>query len=245
MNAAMGTNLTVFALALALLVPLRAAAVDVAVPPSSSSSSSATTGITAETPSVPTPAQSTTAPTPAIAAPKPAVVRVSVQTDLGTIVLELEKDRAPITTANFLRYAKEKRFDGTTFYRAMKIGAGDGLIQAGTSGNPKRNLKPIKHEPTTLTGLSHVEGAVSMARGTPGTAAGDFFIVIGTLSSLDADPSQSGDNFGYAVFGHVVAGMETVLRIGDAPTSATQGDGAMKGQMIAAPIKIIAVKRLP
>lgn len=223
MSTAMSTKLTIFAFAIALLSPLRALAVDVAVPASSASA----------------------APSAASTAPKPAVVRVSVQTELGTIVLELEKDRAPITTANFLRYAKEKRFDGTTFYRAMKIGAGYGLIQAGTSGNPKLNLKPIKHEPTTLTGLSHVEGAVSMARGAPGTAAGDFFIVIGTLSSLDADPSQSGDNLGYAVFGHVAEGMETVLRIVDAPTSRAKGVGAMKGQMIAAPIKIIAVKRLP
>lgn len=185
---------------------------------------------------------------PAVApAPKPATVRVTLQTAEGPIVLELEKERAPITTANFLRYVDQKRFDGATFYRAMKLtpDGAYGLIQGGTRGDPKRTLKPVAHEPTSKTGLSHTDGAVSMARGAPGSAAGDFFISIGALTSLDADPSKPGDNQGFAVFGRVVEGMDVVRKIMGAPTSPTEGEGAMKGQMIAAPIKIVSARRAP
>lgn len=187
-------------------------------------------------------------PEPAAApAPRPATVRVSLQTAEGPIVLELEKERAPVTTANFLRYVDQKRFDGASFYRAMKLTADGayGLVQGGTRGDPKRTLKPIAHEPTTKTGLSHVDGAVSMARGGLATAAGDFFISIGELKSLDADPSKPGDNQGFAVFGRVVEGMDVVRRIMAAPTSPTEGEGAMKGQMIATPIRIGTARRQP
>lgn len=255
----MNKALTAFACAIAILLApcalaaegsapsAPASAAPAAVAPVSAATSQVDAAPDATTTASP-PVQSATAataPVLATAAPKRNLVRVSVQTTVGTIVLELEKDRAPITTANFLRYAQEKRFDGMAFYRALKLAPGYALIQGGTSGNPKRNLKPINHEPTTVTGLSHVNGVVSMARGAPGTAAGDFFIIVGDLTSLDADPKLPGDNLGYAAFGHVADGMETVLRIADAPTSATKGDAAMKGQMIEAPIKIIAVKRLP
>lgn len=190
----------------------------------------------------------TTAPEPAqppAEAPRPATVRVSLQTSEGPITLELEKERAPVTTANFLRYVDQKRFDGATFYRAMKLTPeGDfGLIQGGAKGDPKRVLPPIAHEPTTKTGLSHTDGAISMARGAPGSATGDFFITVGELKSLDADPSKPGDNQGFAVFGHVTEGMDVVRRIMSAPTSPTAGEGAMKGQMITAPIRILTVRR--
>jgi len=187
-------------------------------------------------------------PAPSVApVPKPATVRVSLQTAEGPILLELEKERAPVTTANFLRYVDQKRFDGATFYRAMKLtpDGAYGLVQGGTRGDPKRTLKPIAHEPTTKTGLSHVDGTVSMARGGPGSAAGDFFISIGELKSLDADPTKPGDNQGFAVFGRVVEGMDIVRRIMGAPTSPTEGEGAMKGQMIAVPIRISAARRQP
>lgn len=182
---------------------------------------------------------------PSPSAPKPATVRVALTTALGPIVLELEKERAPVTTANFLRYVADKRFDGTGFYRAMNLAPGYGLIQGGTRGDPKRVLPKIAHEPTTKTGLSHTDGVISMARAAPGTADGDFFIIVGALTSLDADPAKPGDNAGYAAFGRVVEGMETVKAIMAAPTSPTEGIGVMKGQMIAAPVKIVAAKKLP
>ena len=176
-------------------------------------------------------------------APRPATVRVSLQTSEGSLVLELEKERAPITTANFLRYVDQKRLDGTSFYRATKVADGYGLIQGGLRNDPNRLLPPITHEPTSLTGLSHIDGAISMARAAPGSATADFFITIGAIPSMDANPAQLGDNLGFAVFGRVVEGMDVVRRILNAPTSPTEGEGAMKGQMLTAPIKIIAARR--
>lgn len=250
----MTRNLAAFAFAVAILLRPDVLTAEVSAPsaPASVVSTAAATSGTDAAPDATTAASAPVAPSAAATVPAAAngtpqrnLVHVSVQTNLGTIVLELDKDRAPITTANFLRYAQEKRFDGTSFYRAVKLAPGYALIQGGTSGNPKRNLKPIKHEPTTLTGLLHVDGAVSMARGAPGTAAGDFFITIGELASLNADPKLPGDNLGYAVFGRVAEGMDLVRHIAEAPVSATKGDAAMKGQMIEAPLKIIAVRRLP
>ena len=104
-------------------------------------------------------------------------------------------------------------------------------------------LPPIAHEPTSKTGLSHVDGAISMARYAPGTADADFFITIGDLESMDADPAQPGDNQGFAVFGRVVEGMGVVRRILAAPTSPTEGEGVMKGQMLASPVRIISAAR--
>ena len=105
--------------------------------------------------------------------------RVALLTSLGTIVVELDTVRAPISAANFLRYVDEGRYDGVTFYRAMPGHNGSGLIQGGTSPFPDRARPPIAHEPTTLTGLSHVEGALSLPRFEPGTAGGDFTIMVG------------------------------------------------------------------
>lgn len=180
-------------------------------------------------------------------APKPATVRVTLTTAEGPIVLELEKERAPVTTANFLKYVDQKRLDGAVFYRAMKLTADGsyGLIQGGTRNNPKTTLPAIKHEPTSTTGLSHIDGTISMARGAPGSATGDFFITIGALTSLDADLTKPGDNLGFAAFGRVVEGMDVVKKIMAAPTSPTEGVGVMKGQIIAAPIKIATARRTP
>ena len=183
---------------------------------------------------------------PVIVAPPPpvpvfATVRVTLTTALGPIVLALEKQRAPVTTAYFLKYIDGKRLDGSTFYRALKLApdGSAGLVQGGVR-DPKKLLPPVAHEPTSKTGLSHTDGAISLARGAPGTATANFFVIVGNLSSLDAG---GGDKDGYAVFGRVVEGMEVVKRILDAPVSATKGVGVMKGQMIEAPIKLVSARR--
>jgi peptidyl-prolyl cis-trans isomerase A (cyclophilin A) len=179
-------------------------------------------------------------PAPAPAPHKTVLVRLT--TSAGPIAIAVETERAPITAANFLRYVDQKRFDGTTFYRAVKVQPGYGLIQGGANNDPKKVLKPIAHEPTSKTGLSHVDGAVSMARAAPGTASGDFFIVIGGFPTMDADPKAPGDNLGYAVFGRIVEGMDVVKATLEAPTK-PGGPAAMQGQILAAPIKIITARR--
>ena len=178
---------------------------------------------------------------PAAAPPAAETARVKVETSEGSLVLELEKSRAPITTANFLRYVDEKRLDGTVFYRTVRVTPTFGFVQFGVQNAPKRVLPPIKHEPTTQTGVRHVDGAISIARLAPGTAQGDFTISVGAQPSLDADPSREGDNLGYAAFGRVVEGMEVVHRILNAPVS--EG-GHFKGEMIAEPVRILSARRI-
>lgn len=190
------------------------------------------------------------APRPVAEAPLPDVVRVALTTDLGTIEIDLDAKHAPISSANFLRYAQQKRFDGIVFYRVMRLPWGtppNGLIQAGTRGDPKRTLKPIAHEPTSATGVLHKAGAISMARMAPGTAAADFSILLSDMPGLDADPKSTDPEkqAGYAAFGHVVSGMDVVRRIYDVPLSATLGQGVMKGQMIEKPVVIKSVRRVP
>lgn len=176
----------------------------------------------------------------AVTAPLP---RVHLETSAGRVVIEVETQKAPITAANFLKYVDEHRFDGTAFYRAMKAAPGSGLVQGGTNNEPARVLPPIAHEPTTVTGLSHIDGAVSMARYDPGTATGDFFISVGATPSYDAGRPFSIDAHGFAVFGRVVEGMEVVRAILEAPTSPTEGDGFMRGQMLEPRITISQVWR--
>jgi len=179
----------------------------------------------------------------------PRTQQVVLETTLGSITLALEVDRAPITTANFLRYVDEKRFDGTVFYRAMRLDWGDqpnGLVQGGTQMNPDRILPPIAHEPTNITGLRHKAGTISMARYDPGTATGDFSIMVSDQPGYDARPDSQDVNQhdGFAAFGHVVSGMEVVRAIFDAPTDPEKGEGWMKGQMLAEPVRILQARRL-
>lgn len=173
-------------------------------------------------------------------------VNVIMHTALGDIELAIEVERAPITAKNFLRYVDHKRLDGMVFYRDVKVGiTGEyGLVQGGLHFHPERLYKPIPHEPTTVTGLSHMNGAISMARLAPGTATAEFFIVVGDLTSLDAQPDAKGDNAGYAVFGHVIKGMDVVKRILDLPCSSRGGDVSMKDQMIINPVKVSSVRRV-
>ncbi|SFP86876.1 peptidylprolyl isomerase [Sphingomonas rubra] len=176
--------------------------------------------------------------------PAPQGPRVAITTADGPIVVALDAEHAPISTANFLRYVDAKRFDGITFFRSMKLPWTAGIIQAGQR-DPRKLYPPIAHEPTSATGLSHVEGVISMARREPGTAQGDWSITVGDMTGLDAKPGAPGDNAGYAVFGRVVEGMDVVKRIWSAPTDPDAGEGAMKGQMLTPPVRILTVRRVP
>ncbi|WP_340587908.1 peptidylprolyl isomerase [Erythrobacter alti] len=177
-----------------------------------------------------------------------ATTNVVLKTMMGEIVIALEMDRAPITAANFLRYVDEDRFDGIVFYRAMPLDWGEqpnGLIQGGTQWDPDRVLPQIEHEPTTLTGLSHTRGAVSMAMGEPGTANGDFSIMLGNQTGLDANPDSDNPVWqtGYAVFGYVIEGMDVVEAIHAAPVDPELGEGWMRGQMLADPVVVVEARR--
>jgi peptidyl-prolyl cis-trans isomerase A (cyclophilin A) len=175
--------------------------------------------------------------------PLPDTVRVRLDTEEGPILLALDAKRAPITAANFVRYVEEGRFDGTTFYRAARTkGAakGRGFIQGGIKRNYRLMLPPIEHEPTSKTGLKHLEGTISMARKEPGNAMGEFFITANAMPAMDA----KGDEPGFAAFGRVTEGMDTVRRILAAPTVANAGRGAMRGEMIEKPVKIVKAERV-
>ena len=189
---------------------------------------------------LPEAAPSTMAPAP-LPPPGSGLVRVAIHTPDGEIVIDLEQARAPITTANFLRYVDRHRLDGTAFYRAVKVAPRFGFVQFGVRNAAGRVLPPIAHEPSTQTGVRHTDGAISVARFEPGSARGDFTINLGDQPSLDADPSRPGDNLGYAAFGHVVRGLDVVERILDAPTAA---GGAFPGEMLATPVALSA-RRVP
>jgi peptidyl-prolyl cis-trans isomerase A (cyclophilin A) len=181
--------------------------------------------------------------------PAPAEVHVAVTTSAGTITLALDAADAPLTTANFLRYVDQKRFDGTSFYRSMHLDWGtppNGLIQGGTQNDPKRILKPVAHEPTSRTGILHKRGTISMARFAPGTATGDFSIMVSDQPGLDAQPAapDAEAQAGFAAFGQVVAGMDVVDRLWTMPRSATKGEGVMKGQILEPAVRIVRMRRV-
>jgi peptidyl-prolyl cis-trans isomerase A (cyclophilin A) len=117
------------------------------------------------------------------------------------------------------------------------------LIQGGVRSDVRKLYPPIAHEPTTQTGLHNVTGAISMANAGPGTTQADFFILVSDVPGFDAGDPQ-GDATGFAPFGHVTEGMDVVKKIWESPVSPTKGEGAMKGQMLDPPIKIIKAARL-
>lgn len=185
---------------------------------------------------------------PAIApsCPLPAgEVLVTMLTSLGPVEIALDEKRAPVTAGNFLAYVDQKRMDGATFYRVMKTGdpaKQEGVVQGGQRIAGK-HLPPIAHEPTSVTGLRNVQGAISMARGAPGSATSDFFIMMNDIPAFDADPSKPGDNLGYAAFGHIAKGMALIRQIYGLPIDPTKGP--MTGQMLADPVTITAARRTP
>jgi peptidyl-prolyl cis-trans isomerase A (cyclophilin A) len=179
---------------------------------------------------------------PTLAAAKP---RVAIETDKGTIVVELEDKKAPITATNFLYYVDKHRFDGGQFFRAnrAKGAPGAGSIQ----GQPKpysRRAPPIAHESTLKTGLRHTAGAISMGRDAPGSATADFFLCASAQPYLDAKPGKSDAAAGYAVFGYVVQGMDVVKKILAGRTDGATNVPSMKGQILNPPVKILSMKRV-
>ncbi len=173
--------------------------------------------------------------------------RVAFETEVGRFVVEVYADKAPATAANFLRYVDARRLDGITFYRVVKVQDHFGFVQLGLQNDPKRVFPPIRHEPTTQTGVRHLDGTLSMPRLKPGSAQGEFTISLGDQPSFDANPANPGDNLGYAAFARVIEGMDTVLKVFDAPVShsATLRGGAFKGEVPVKAVRVLSVRRVP
>jgi peptidyl-prolyl cis-trans isomerase A (cyclophilin A) len=172
------------------------------------------------------------AQTPAMTAD---LVPVEIDTSLGKIVVALDAKHAPLTTANFLRYVDAHKFDGQAFYRAMPYGDG-GLIQGGIRDARKLN-PPVAFESSDQTGVHNTAGAIAMAANAPGDAQSDVFIETTDIPAFDGPK-------GFAAFGHVTEGMDVVKQILAAPTSPTEGEGVMKGQMLDPPVKILKMERV-
>lgn len=159
------------------------------------------------------PAAPAAAPAQAAAA---APVRVKLTTTDGVIVLELYPDKAPLSVENFLRYVKDKHYDGTIFHRVIP----GFMIQGGgftAKFEQRKTRAPIKLE--AGNGLTNVRGAVAMARtGELDSATAQFFI--NTVDNSAARGPRNLDTMGggYAVFGMVVEGMDVVDKIKDIPT---------------------------
>jgi peptidyl-prolyl cis-trans isomerase A (cyclophilin A) len=178
-------------------------------------------------------------------------VRVRVQTTLGDIVLELDPAKAPGTAANFLKYVDAGHYDGGTFHRTVKMDNQPEstikieVIQAGVNEKvAKSGFPPIPLERTSVTGLKHVDGAVSMARGTADSATSGWFICINDQPSLDFGGQRNPDGQGFAAFGRVVSGMDVVRKIQQAPSSSDRKTNT-EAQRLTPPIKIIKAARLP
>lgn len=165
-----------------------------------------------------------------------AAPRVALETNHGTIVLELDPEKAPITVANFLDYVDRGWYDGTIFHRVM-----DGfMVQGGGfTADLKRKITRPDIENESKNGLSNKRGTISMARlGQPHTATAQFFINSVDNDGLDPGNSgidASGQGFGYAVFGKVVEGMEVVDSISKVKTGVKSG-------MRDVPVETVAIK---
>lgn len=158
---------------------------------------------------------------PALAQAPPSLApRVQFETSLGTIVIELDAVRAPLTAENFLRYVRDGHYDGTVFHRVI---AGF-VIQGGGFDEkmaPLTGRAPIPNE--SGNGLSNRRGTLGLAReDSPHSGSSQFYINLADNAGLDPLPSR----WGYAVFGRVVAGMEVVDRIAYLPTRTIEGFAA-------------------
>ena len=160
-------------------------------------------------------------PEPPPAAPQEPPPRVSLQTSMGQVVLELDRQRAPLTVANFLRYVMEGHFNNTVIYRVVPRF----VIQGGSVG-ADGNGRPV-HEPIPLeanNGLSNLRGTITMARSSePASATAEFFINLVDNPGLNQEMGDTNNQTGYAAFGRVVAGMETVDLITQLPLGGGYG----------------------
>ena len=162
---------------------------------------------------------------------EPGMVRLVIETDRGNIAVALDSAHAPLTVTNFLRYVDRGAFTNGVFHRAVTMANQPNdsvkieVIQG--SANPSRDstmrFPPIALERTSVTGLHHRDGTLSMARAaSPNSASSDFFICIGDQPSLDFGGRRNRDGQGFAAFGQVTSGMDVVRAIQQSPVNQQQ-----------------------
>lgn len=168
-------------------------------------------------------------------------VPVLLRTEQGEIEIAVDPVRAPITAANFLRYVDGGYYDGGQFHRAVTMmnqpntAVRIEVIQASVNAaRADERFDPIPLERTTVTGLAHRDGTISMARFAPDSAVSDFFICIGDQPSLDYGGARYADGQGFAAFGTVTGGMDVVRAIQMAPVNA---------QTLTPPVRIVEARR--
>lgn len=167
--------------------------------------------------------------------------RVVIETEAGDITVVLEDERAPGTVTNFLDYVDAGMYDGGRFHRVVRMDNQPNdtihieVIQGGIDlERTAENREPILLERTSMTGMRHLEGTISMARFAPDSAVSDFFICIGDQPQLDFGGRRNPDGQGFAAFGQVIEGMEAVRRI---------QAGAADGQTLIDPARIRRIRR--
>ena len=165
---------------------------------------------------------------------------VLIETTMGNIKVELYSEKAPITAGNFLKYVDAGLYDGTTFFRTVTMDNqpnNDVKIEVIQGGQvPKeKEYSPIKLERTTLTGLKHLDGVISMGRFKPDSAKSSFFFCIGDQPELDYGGKRNPDGQGFAAFGKVSMGMDVVRAIQVQPG---------EEQRLTPPIEITKISRI-
>jgi peptidyl-prolyl cis-trans isomerase A (cyclophilin A) len=164
-----------------------------------------------------------------------------IKTELGNITIELYPAKAPITVANFLKYAAAHLYDSSSFFRAVTLNNQPNnavkieVIQGGNVDSLKE-FAPIPLETTQQTGILHKDGTISMARGAPASATSSFFICINDQPSLDYAGKRNADGQGFAAFGKVINGMDVVKKI--------QQLYPDQGQYFKPVVKIISITRI-
>jgi len=168
--------------------------------------------------------------------------KVNIDTRFGSIVLEIDSVRAPLTASNFLQHVDAGNYTDAVFYRVVRMDNQPDndvkieVIQGGRFIEPQdESIKPIAHETTQTTGILHKDGSLSMARLEPGTASTEFFICIGDQPELDFGGKRNPDGQGFAAFGKVVAGMDVVRKI--------QQQNDIR-QTLTEPVKIRSMERI-
>jgi peptidyl-prolyl cis-trans isomerase A (cyclophilin A) len=168
-------------------------------------------------------------------------VRVLIETEAGEIEAEIDTVRAPITAANFLKYVDAGHFDGGRFFRTVRPDnqvekpVKIAVIQAAANRERRDSVFPaIPLERTNLTGISHKDGTLSMARTEPDSARDSFSICVGDQPSLDFGGARNPDGQGFAAFGQVVRGMDVVRKI---------QMSTAKGETLTPPVTIVRISR--